>query len=87
MSSEILNLLVSHILAFVESELLKAEPEIIENITQDIKSFITKIEAIISSKSQSVGEIAFPFLNEVSKVAINAVEVAGHSVEQSAQGE
>jgi hypothetical protein len=80
MSSAILSLLISHILTFLESELIKAEPELVANIEADIKSLITKLETLISSKSPAAAAIANPVLTAVSNVADAAIEAAGNTV-------
>lgn len=81
MSSAILTLLVSHILTFVENELLKEAPHLIEVLVQDIQSLITKLETLIQSKSSNAAKIADPILNAVSNVATIAIEAAGTAIE------
>ncbi len=57
MSSAIMTLLISHILTFVESELVKEEPELVAHLTQDVQSLIAKLEALIEGKSQAVAAV------------------------------
>jgi hypothetical protein len=82
MSSAILTLLISHVLTFVESELLKEEPAIIDYLTNDIKSLISKLEALIEKKSPAAEAVAAPVLNAVGTAAVAAVDAAAQSVNQ-----
>jgi hypothetical protein len=80
MSSAIMSLLISHILTFVESELLKEEPELMAVLTQDVQSLISKLEALISGKSTAVAKVVNPVLDVTSKVVTDAISAAGASV-------
>ena len=53
MSQAILNLIISHLLTFVESELIKNEPKIVGAITQDVQSLIARLETLIADKAQT----------------------------------
>ena len=53
MSQAILTLIVSHLLTFIESELVKNEPKIIGAVTQDVQSLIAKLEKLIADKAQT----------------------------------
>ena len=77
MSSAILTLLISHILTFVESELLKEEPTLLAALESDIQSLISKLESLIASKSPAVAAAVNPALNVASVVAVDAVQAAG----------
>lgn len=83
MSSAIMTLLISHILTFVESELLKEEPEIIAGLVKDVQSLISKLEALIATKSPTVAAVVNPVLSSVSTVAADAVQAAGVVVNQA----
>ena len=83
MSSAIISLLISHILTFVESELMKEEPVLIAALTSDIQSLIAKLEALIEGKSPKAAAIVNPVLDAVSNVATVAVEAAGTAVASS----
>jgi malonyl CoA-acyl carrier protein transacylase len=82
MSSAILSLLISHVLTFVESELVKEEPQLVALVVQDIQSLIAKLESMISAKSRNAAAIAVPLLNLAQSAAVSAVEAAGQSVAQ-----
>jgi hypothetical protein len=77
MSSAILTLLVSHILTFVESELLKEEPAILAALEADIQSLISKLEGLLSAKAPAVAAAVNPALKVASVVAVDAVQAAG----------
>ena len=77
MSSAIISFLIAHILTFVESELAKEEPAIMEALTHDIQSLIIKLESLISAKSEPIASVVNPVLNAVSVVAIEAANAAG----------
>ena len=80
MSSAILTLLISHILTFVESELLKEEPAIAAALEADIKSLISKLEGLLSAKAPAVASAVNPALEVVSSVAVDAVQATGAAV-------
>ena len=77
MSSAIMSLLISHILTFVESEIAKAEPEMVAALTKDIESLVSKLEALIAKKSPAVAAVTNTVLNGVEVVATAAVDAAG----------
>ena len=83
MSSAILTLLVSHILTFVESELLKEEPAILAALEADIQSLISKLESLLSVKAPAVAAAVNPALNVASAVAVDAVQAAGTVLAQA----
>ena len=83
MSSAILSLLISHILTYLEGELVKAEPQLVSNLEADIKSLISKLEALIAVKSPVVAKIATPVLNVVESATTAAVEAAGTAIAQN----
>ena len=83
MSSAILTLLVSHILTFVESELIKEDPAIIAALEADIKSLISKLEGLLSAKVPAVAAAVNPALEVASSVAVDAVQAAGSVVAQA----
>jgi hypothetical protein len=53
MSQALMTLIVSHLLTFVESELIKSEPKIVAAVTQDVQSLIAKLEKLIADKAGS----------------------------------
>lgn len=82
-SSAILSLLVSHILTYVEGQLMKAEPEILQDIVNDVQSLINKLESLISSKSSTISSVANPVLNAIESAATISVEAAGQALVQN----
>lgn len=83
MSSAILTLLISHILTFVENELIKEEPAILAALEADIKSLISKLEALLTAKSPAVAKAVNPALEVASTIAVDAVHAAGTVVVQA----
>lgn len=83
MSSAILTLLISHILTFVESELLKEEPTLLAALEADIKSLIGKLESLIAAKSPAVAAAVNPALSIASTVAVDAMQAAANTVVQA----
>jgi hypothetical protein len=80
MSSAIMSLLISHILTFVESEIIKEEPALVATLVQDIESLISKLENLIEGKSTKASAITTPVLNTIGAAAVSAVEAAGAAV-------
>jgi hypothetical protein len=66
MSQAILNLIISHLLTFVESELIKNEPKIVGAITQDVQSLIARLETLIADKSKTYAVRNSPGLTGIS---------------------
>ena len=83
MSSAMLSLLVSHILTFLEHELLKQEPQLVAILEQDIKSLVAKLEALIQNKSPAAEAVVAPILNAVTAVATSALDATGNALVQS----
>jgi len=77
MSSAILTLLVSHILTFVESELIKEEPAILATLEADLQSLISKLQSLLSSKSTAIASAVNPVLSTASIVGVDAIKSAG----------
>ena len=84
-SNAIMSLLISHILTFVESELVKNEPAMMAALEADIRSLIAKLESMLAAKSASVAAVVNPVLNVVSHVAVDAMQAAGQSIAQGVQ--
>lgn len=80
MSSAIMTLLISHILTFVESELLKEEPALISAVVGDIQSLISKLESLIALKSPAIESAVAPVLNDVSTALQDGVQAVGASL-------
>ena len=82
MPAALLSLLISHILTYVESELIKNEPALVNTIEADIKSLIHKLENLLIAKSPAVAAALNPALDEASNLASDAVEAAGTALVQ-----
>ena len=84
MSSAIMSLIISHLLTFIESELIKSEPKMIAALVHDIQSLISKLELMIQTKSPAVASVLAPVLNSVQNITDSAIEAAGQSLAQNA---
>lgn len=80
MSSAIMSLLISHILTFLESELAKEEPALMEALIADVQSLVKKLESMIEAKSPKVAAAINPSLEVAAHVAADALQAAGDVV-------
>lgn len=85
MSSALLSLLISHILTYVEQELVRNEPALVQDLINDVNSLINKLEALIASKNASIAAVVNPVLSDVAVIADNVIDAGGAVAAQGVQ--
>ena len=80
MSAALISMLISHILTFLESELMKEEPALVAALVHDVQSLILKLQGLISSKLPAEAPALNSALKVISLVASDAVQAAGSVV-------
>jgi hypothetical protein len=84
MQAALVSLLISHILTFVESEFMKAEPAMAAALVHDIQSLIIKLESLVSAKLPAEAPVLNGALSAVSAVASDAVQAVSAVIVDSA---
>ena len=80
MSSAILTMIISHILTFLESELIKEEPDLIASLIHDVQSLVLKLEGLIASKLPAMAPALNASMTNLSVIASDAIQVVGSDI-------
>lgn len=75
----------AHFLTLLESLLIQEEPAVLAMIIKEAQLIISKIEALIQSKSPAAAAAVNPVLDLVNKATADAATAAGNAVVQDAQ--
>ena len=79
MSSALMSLLISHILTYAESELAKEEPQLVQDVINDINSMINKLEKLIAAKNVKIASVVNPALDDVKSVVDTAISAGANA--------